>query len=675
MNKNKKERGMRGIIIGSAIVLCFLLSYFLPVKDAVSDDVKSCLRCHSVKTLQKKTESGESISLFIDGKKFEKSVHGAMDCSSCHPDISLKNHPRPKKIADRMVYTKEFSKNCSTCHPQDSLMKPKVHGEIVKKGEVLCAECHGSHYIDSMKDWKKKASFNDYCMTCHKFNMTKTLPSKEKISLKVNESEIKKSVHGKFQCLVCHDDFSKTNHPVYNYKNKAEYRTKMTAICTKCHTDKELQKNPAHYALTKTASCIECHGFHGVKPAKVAKSLPENQYCLSCHSRAISMKMKNGETLSVQVKESDLMSSVHKKLKCTECHKEFSTTQHPVRTFESVADYRVKAKDVCNNCHQDAVKKYDISIHAEALKKGNQQSPDCLKCHDYHKVALITKDKSASKELCVKCHSKEGEAFKSSIHNEALTQGKKDAPSCASCHNSHDVLATNVANIGNSCLKCHKDVKTAHNKWLWNPPVRLTTFVDAHFNSASCAACHTRAEKAVFLTLFDRAKNKPIKEEDVAQVFNVAVKEVKGKIDYNGDGNVQQQELWQFMSSMKAKAKANLSGRIDVLNPNDAHKIESKDKTIKDCSYCHNPDASFKAKFELNKEGAKPLKFDLDNKALNSAYAIPNIKDFYVLGLTKIKILDVLFFIALLAGVAVPVGHITLRILTAPIRRKRREGK
>jgi len=80
-------------------------------------------------------------------------------------------------------------------------------------------------------------------------------------------------------------------------------------------------------------------------------------------------------------------------------------------------------------------------------------------------------------------------------------------------------------------------------------------------------------------------------------------------------------------------------------------------------------------KIEINKEGTKAVKFDFERTALNSVYAIPDIKDFYVLGLTKIKILDILFFIAVLGGIAVPVGHITLRILTAPIRRKRREGK
>lgn len=88
---------MRGITISSLVIFCFLFSYFLPIKDAVSDDTKSCLRCHSVKTLSKQLENKESLSLYIDGSKFEKSVHGAMDCSSCHTDISLKNHPKPKK--------------------------------------------------------------------------------------------------------------------------------------------------------------------------------------------------------------------------------------------------------------------------------------------------------------------------------------------------------------------------------------------------------------------------------------------------------------------------------------------------------------------------------------------------------------------------------------------------
>jgi len=310
-----------------------------------------------------------------------------------------------------------------------------------------------------------------------------------------------------------------------------------------------------------------------------------------------------------------------------------------------------------------------------SLKNGNVKAPDCMKCHDYHKTAYIKQDKTAGLKLCSSCHSKETEAFKSSVHHTALTQGKKDAPNCSSCHNAHDVLSTNIAKINNACVQCHKNIKNAHNKWLWNPPFRLTTFVDTHFNSASCSSCHISVNKAIYLTLIDKNKKKALTEQEIAKALGIDVKEVKTKLDLNGDGKIQENELWQFMKALKKKINAELAGRIDVVEPNDAHKIVAKAQTVKDCATCHNTKTNFSGKLEINKEGTKPAKYELETKAFNSAYSIPNISDFYVLGTTKIKILDILFFIALLGGIAVPIAHITLRILTAPIRRKRREGK
>ncbi|MCS7203329.1 MAG: cytochrome c family protein [Thermodesulfovibrio sp.] len=666
---------MRAIIVSAVVILCFLISYFYPISEVSSQDTKACFKCHSIKTLKKKLESAETLSLYVDKSKFESSVHGALDCSSCHPDISLKNHPTPKKIQSKRDYQRRISQNCLTCHPENALMKPQVHGKIVKSKEISCAECHGSHYIGSMKNWKKTVKVSQYCLACHKFEISKTLPSKEKISLKVSEEEIKRSVHKNFECIVCHSDFSKINHPIYNFKDKVHYRVEMTKICTKCHTDKELKKNPAHYAVAKTTPCIQCHGYHEVKSVKVVKTAPESQYCLNCHSRAISMKMKSGESLSVQVKESDLLASVHKKLKCSDCHKDFSPTQHPIRTFDSVAEYRAKAKEICNNCHKEEVGKYDKSIHAQALVKGNLQSPDCLKCHGYHTVAGIKTDRNLRMGLCAECHKKEMETFKLSIHHEAFLQGKQNAPVCSSCHNAHDVLTTNIAKISDLCIKCHKDVKSAHNKWLWNPPVRLSSFVDTHFASSSCASCHVKGQKAVYLTLYEKRKNKPFTLEEVAKILNIDLEKVKEKIDINKDKKVDSFELWQFIDALETKSDVKLVGRIDVIEPNEAHKIETKKVAVKDCDVCHNPKADFKGKLEINKEGAKPFRIDFDTKALNSAYAIPNISDFYVLGTTKIQILDILFLLALFGGIAVAVGHIALRALTAPIRRKRREGK
>ena len=51
------------------------------------------------------------------------------------------------------------------------------------------------------------------------------------------------------------------------------------------------------------------------------------------------------------------------------------------------------------------------------------------------------------------------------------------------------------------------------------------------------------------------------------------------------------------------------------------------------------------------------------------------IRQFYVLGSTRLKILDWLGILMVFGGMAVPIGHITLRILTSPIREARRMNK
>jgi len=128
------------------------------------------------------------------------------------------------------------------------------------------------------------------------------------------------------------------------------------------------------------------------------------------------------------------------------------------------------------------------------------------------------------------------------------------------------------------------------------------------------------------------------------------------------------------MEALKEKTRAELKGKLVIMSPNDAHKITSKKEAVKDCAICHSPEAVFKGRLEINRLGEKSEKFELEKAALNSFKAIPNIKDFYVLSLTKINILDTLFILAVIAGVAVAGGHIFLRIITAPIRRKRRGG-
>ncbi len=515
---------------------------------------------------------------------------------------------------------------------------------------------------------------NNDCMSCHRFSFIKTLPSGEKIKVKIDLQEIKNSVHGKLKCIECHSDFTRGRHPSYKFRSKKEYMIRMSKIvCQRCHTDESLKKNPVHYKLSKTAPCIKCHGYHNVKPITVAKTGSENQYCLLCHSRPLTKEMENGEVLSVQVKEDVLLNSVHKKLKCIDCHKDFSKGKHPFKSFKSLKEYRAQANNICKQCHTKEMQQFEESIHAQALAKG-KNAPDCLKCHGYHNVAKVSNNKQLQFNICANCHKKETLALKESVHYKVFSENKPNAPTCSSCHKAHDVLPVNVANINQCCVKCHKGIRTAHNKWLYNPPFTLKSFVDVHFKGASCSACHVKGKKAIFLTLMNRATNKPLTLEEVSKLLKISPEKVKEKIDLNKNNKIEEKELWQFLSLLKSQVEINLKGRLDIINPNDAHKITSKEGAIKDCAVCHNIQAKFLGKLEINKKGATAETMDMERKVVNSIYAIPNIKNFYVLGLTKITILDILFGLAVLCGLGIAFGHLGLRIITTPIRRKRRGG-
>ncbi len=513
------------------------------------------------------------------------------------------------------------------------------------------------------------------CMICHRFTFKKTLPSGEKMVIKVDLKQLRNSVHAKLSCVACHKDFANGRHPYYHFKTKKEYMIKMSElVCKRCHTDESLKKrNPVHYQLSKTAPCIKCHGYHDVKPITVAKKGPVNQYCLLCHRGYLTKRMKDGEILSVHVNEEALLKSVHGKLKCTDCHKDFSKEKHPFREFKSIKDYRAQADKICSECHAKEVKDYKESIHAQALAKG-KSAPDCLKCHGYHNVAKISNNRQLQFSICAGCHKKETIAFKDSIHYKAFSEKKPNAPTCSSCHGAHKVLPINIANINSACVKCHKGIRAAHNKWLYNPPFTLKSFVDVHFKGASCSACHVKGKKAIFLTLMNMSNNKPLTLEEVSKVLKVSPDEVKSKIDLNKDGIIEGKELWQFLALLKAQYDVNLKGRLDIINPNDAHRIVSKEGAVKDCTVCHNPQAKFVGRLEINREGSTPEIMNMQKKVVNSIYAVPNIRHFYVLGLTKITILDILFAIAVLCGLGVAFGHLGLRIITTPIRRKRKGG-
>lgn len=664
-----------------SLIIAFILLpiYADTIHSAVSDQAKICLTCHTNRGMTKTLENKEIMPLYIDKEKFVQSVHKTVDCNGCHTGYMAAHVAKKKTIKSKKEYTQKASQICSICHPDEQLKKVPLHTSLME--QRTCVECHGSHYIISMKEWKKGINETQYCLTCHKHKLRKDLESGESLSLRINKSEFKSSIHGTLPCSSCHAGFSKAEHPVRTFKNKNEYTALATKSCSMCHTDKQLRKSPIHGSLMAKASCVECHGSHSVRGIKVAKATAdETHYCLSCHRGRLSMTMRNGQQLSVYVDGSRLKNSAHGSLLCTACHSEFSKSQHPMRRFENVREYTITGAKLCNKCHPDAYTQYENSIHYNLFKSGNNRAPNCTDCHGAaHSIAWAKTDKTIGLKSCNKCHGELNSSYEASIHNKARLEGKENAPVCSSCHNAHDIQSTKMSTqIKEGCFKCHKDMGKVHNKWLKNPPITLSTFVKAHFGAVSCAACHSPvAQRVISLNMFD-CKGTPLTDREVAEHLGTDTDGLIEKIDTNSDGSIDSKELWSLFAELSKKGVwATFTGKMDVSSSAEAHQLGEKAGATRNCETCHHPDSEYfkNVVIVISKGDGNTTAIPAKSGVLQSVYSILPVRKFYAIGGTNINLLDIIFYVALIGGIAVPIGHLSLRIICSPLKSLRRMGK
>jgi predicted CXXCH cytochrome family protein len=431
---------------------------------------------------------------------------------------------------------------------------------------------------------------------------------------------------------------------------------------------------------SKAPACAECHTSHSIKRIKELKAgISESQYCLTCHRHSLNMPLKSGESLTLFVDEKVIMKSVHEKLPCSNCHAGFSKDEHPVKVFKNRREFSTAAGSICKKCHSEADKQYESGIHFTALKEGNLKAPSCTDCHGFHSTVKATTDKTFGLLSCTKCHGEENKAYEKSIHNTARIKGKENAPICSSCHKSHDVKVTAMTmKMKEVCLTCHKDGENVHKKWLSNPPFKLSSFAGLHLDTVACAVCHSPGTKGgVYLCLYDRKTGKPISEEEVSRLLGTDAAGLKKELDPLGKG-VGSSEVWNIIRKLNDKgADVTFLGRLDVRKGTEAHLLAEKKKAVRDCEYCHRADTDFykSVSIVLFKSDGRPTLHTAKQEVLGSIFTILPASQFYVLGGTRIGLLDIIGIIAVLGGIAFPIGHIAIRIITSPIRTLRKMGK
>ena len=325
------------------------------------------------------------------------------------------------------------------------------------------------------------------CLACHGDASLTAEENGKTVSLFVDQTKFKHSVHGgMFTCVDCHKDV----------KSLAHETTPLRVTCAECHADAmDAYKDSVHSKASKTgknpaANCEDCHGgVHEIVAGSDPKS-PVNHTnipytCGRCHGQKFLMEA-NGETTQPFISYQD---SVHgravengsaKAAVCTDCHGSHEIL--PATDAKSPI-YKFNVPNTCGKCHADISNTFKQSIHGQAIARGNQLAPVCTDCHGIHSIKAPANpnspvaERNLSRDTCAPCHqgvklSQEFgipggrvSSYFDSYHGLAAEGGSVVAANCSSCHGVHNILPStdprstiNPAHLDATCGKCHKGV-------------------------------------------------------------------------------------------------------------------------------------------------------------------------------------------------------------------------
>lgn len=393
----------------------------------------------------------------------------------------------------------------------------------------------------------------------------------------------------------------------------------------------------------------------------------ETQACLDCHDKESKQKkLDNGEQISLHVSAKAFTESMHKETDCEDCHSDIDGKTHGKVAVDipSRREYALGMQDSCLTCHKKKVTEYGDSVHAAMIKEGSQKAPLCSDCHQPHTVLSSKIAEPIEATPCAKCHEDIFKAYAQDVHGIARVANGASAPLCADCHQAHNVKAASMGTgLKDSCISCHKDSVKQHQDWLPN--------TERHFSAISCPACHApSAKRRVNLRLYDSATKLQVSEKSGVPQFDKRT----NAADVNNEG-LNERALWSLLKEFNqadTDSKTVLQGRLEVSSGVEAHQLSDKSKAIKDCDTCHKKGAEPFQSVTLTIAGpdGRPLRHGVQNDVLNSLMSVDSVRGFYVIGSTRIKLLDILLVLVVLGALTVPIAHMTVKRLFKNMREK-----
>jgi len=409
------------------------------------------------------------------------------DCNACH------------KKDD--VHKGSLGPKCADCHTDNDWKEAKFDHEKTrfslqgKHVDTKCVDCHrkGSEYKEAPRtcigchkkddDGSKghKGLYGEKCDSCHGVKAWKP-------STFNHDADTKYQLRGKHRNTRCADC-----HTGHLYKEKAGtacvdchkkdddgskgHKGSLGRDCAACHTEsgwKEKGKfdhDKTHFPLLGKhvdTKCADCHKSTNYKEA------PKD--CFSCHKK----DDKHQATLGVQ---------------CQDCHgerdwKDTRRFDHDKTKFRLRNGHAAK-KVVCKDCHSDLKHYRDTptdcyACHKKDDKHEGQEGAKCESCHDDRDWKSTRFDHRQSRfpllgrhvvVACKDCH--------------ATPRYKDASRDCYGCHKKDD---KHKLKFGFACESCHN--ARAWGIWDYDHARRAKYALDGAHTKVACEGCHTRPAPA-----------------------------------------------------------------------------------------------------------------------------------------------------------------------------------
>lgn len=464
---------------------CHSMHEILPPSNPESQVAKfniplMCATCH-----KEGTPVTQKYDLPVDSvfKNYSQSIHGhglyqqgltvTAVCTDCHTAHNVRPLDDPQSSINR----DNVANTCRACHGRiETVHRKVIRGELWEKEPdkvPACVDCHRPHEIRA--SFYDEGIANEECLRCHSQRDLTMDRDGETISLFVDTTDVRHSAHRTVTCAQCHTGATPSLHtrPCATVAN--------TVDCSICHDQTVIEYSQGvHGKLADRGDpdaprCVDCHGTHAIKMHNNPESptFPTNvpDLCAKCHgedgkataryadgNRNVVDEYKHG-THGIGLLSSGLVVTAM----CTDCH-----TAHkelPPDDPESSV-HTTNIPKTCAKCHNGIYEQFSKSIHStEVSDMAAEKLPTCADCHQSHNIeeSQMAGFRMEIWQQCGECHEDVTESYFETVHGKLSKLESEAAATCYDCHGAHDILPTDdpesslsFVNIVETCGQCHE---------------------------------------------------------------------------------------------------------------------------------------------------------------------------------------------------------------------------